>query len=77
MPPRYVVPFAWGAGPEPDEYDIERFLQTAEVIMARRNVKLSEGMKRLYRTAFSETAFLRAQGAAPQPASRPGGASSE
>ena len=77
VPPRYVAPFAWGAVPEPDEYDIERFLQTAEAVMARRDVKLNEGIKRLYRTAFSATAFLRARGAATPSASRPRGASSE
>lgn len=59
MPPRYVVPFAWGAGPDPDEYDIERFLQAATVIMARRDQRLGKGMRRVYRNAFAATAFLR------------------
>lgn len=76
MPPRYVVPFAWGAGPDPDEYDIERFLQTAAVAMARRNVKLGEGMTRVYRSAFAATAFLRGADSSASSANRVGGGSS-
>ena len=59
MPPRHVPPFSWTGRGEPAEYDIERFLKTAARVMARRQVELTEGMRRLYRATFSETAPLR------------------
>lgn len=59
IPPRYVAPFAWGGGSDPEEYDIERFLQMASVVRARRNRKLGKGTTRVYRNAFAATAFLR------------------
>lgn len=61
MPPKHVPPFSW-AGPGPndlDECDIDRFLVTAERVMARRGQSLSDGMRRLYRRAFRETRPLR------------------
>lgn len=60
IPPRYVPPFSWGGGDGLAEYDIERFLKTAEVVMGRRQVPLTDGMRSLYRRAFSDTAGLRA-----------------
>lgn len=40
-PSRYVPPFTWGTGKDAGEYDLERFLATTEIIMARRNVSLT------------------------------------
>ena len=60
MPPRFVPPFSWGSGSDLGEYDLDRFLDTAEVVMRRRRVALTEGMRRVYRQAFGETADLRA-----------------
>ena len=59
MPPKHVPPFSWTGRGEPAEYDIERFVETAARVMARRNVELTAGMRRLYRTTFSETSPLR------------------
>ncbi len=59
MPPKQVPPFSWTSRGEPAEYDIERFVETAARVMARRNVELTAGMRRLYREAFSETSPLR------------------
>ncbi len=59
-PPRSVPPFSWGSGPDPAEYDIERFLKTAAVVMDRRRVALTPGMRELYRRAFHDTRGLRA-----------------
>lgn len=64
MPPKHVPPFSW-AGPaanDLDECDVDRFLVTAGRVMARRGQSLSEGMRRLYRRAFSESRPLRAPG---------------
>lgn len=64
LAPKYVPPFCWGAGSGGAEYDIERFLATAERVMARRSVELVKGMRELYRRAFAETAGLRTEAAA-------------
>ena len=50
MPPKYVPPFSWG---EPDTaYDAERFLATAETVMGRRDVALSDAQRALLRAAW-------------------------
>ena len=59
MPPRHVAPFSWGSRGALTEYDIDRFIETAARVMARRNVELTEGMRRLYRRAFADTAPIR------------------
>ena len=71
LAPKYVPPFSWGVGSTAAQYDIERFLDTAERVMIRRGVTLSEGMRALYRRAFGETASLRGEMALAQPALRP------
>ncbi len=58
--PKSVPPFSWGSGAAPAEYDIERFLETAALVMRRRGVELTPGMRELYRRAFHDTAGLRA-----------------
>lgn len=42
MPPRYVPPFSWGEGSHLVEHRLQEFLTTAERMMARRGVRLSE-----------------------------------
>jgi UDP-N-acetylglucosamine diphosphorylase / glucose-1-phosphate thymidylyltransferase / UDP-N-acetylgalactosamine diphosphorylase / glucosamine-1-phosphate N-acetyltransferase / galactosamine-1-phosphate N-acetyltransferase len=50
MPPKYVPPFSWG---EPDAvYDFDRFAQTAQVVMARRDVELTGRGRAMLRTAW-------------------------
>lgn len=50
MPPKYVPPFSWG---DPESvYDVERFLATAETVMGRRDVPLTDAQRRLLRAAF-------------------------
>lgn len=60
MPPRDVPPFSWCSGSELAEYDIDRFLNTAQTVMARRDVRLGEGMRAAYRRAFAASAHQRA-----------------
>jgi hypothetical protein len=40
-PSKYVPPFSWGTGDAAKEYALEKFIETAETVMARRNVALS------------------------------------
>lgn len=59
MPPRDVPPFSWSAGSELVEYRLDRFLETAGRVMARRGVKMTHGVQNVYRRAFRTTAPLR------------------
>ena len=52
MPPKAVAPFSWGDGEPYDLYKIDKFLASAEKVMARRKVTLTEGMKKQLRAAF-------------------------
>ncbi len=52
LPSKYVPPFTWGIGPDAGEYDLERFLATAEVVMARRNVDLTTRQRALLEAAW-------------------------
>ena len=51
MPPKSVPPFAWGAE---DRYEIDKFLEVAERMMARRHVELSDGAKEMLRAAYGK-----------------------
>lgn len=48
MPPKSVPPFAWGDG---ERYEVEKFLEVAERMMARRHVELSDGARAVLRAA--------------------------
>lgn len=60
MPPRDVPPFSWGTGSDLSEYRLDRFLETAATVMARRGIKMTDGVQRLYRRVFAATTPLRA-----------------
>jgi UDP-N-acetylglucosamine diphosphorylase/glucosamine-1-phosphate N-acetyltransferase len=47
-PPRHVPPFSWGE----DVFELEKFLQTAERVMKRRNLVLSAGERALLSRAW-------------------------
>jgi len=46
MPPKAVAPFGWGESGSLAAYRVEKFLQVAERMMARRHITLSERSKR-------------------------------
>lgn len=56
MPPKSVAPFAWGAE---DRYEIEKFIEVAERMMARRHVELTEKAKEMLRAAYSRSVTNR------------------
>lgn len=60
MPPRYVPPFSWGEGSNLTEVRLEPFLTTAERMMARRAVRLSERGRR-----YLESCWRRGRGGLP------------
>jgi hypothetical protein len=45
MPPKVVSPFSWGGTPAHDVYALDKFLEVAERVMARRNVRMSAGAR--------------------------------
>jgi UDP-N-acetylglucosamine diphosphorylase / glucose-1-phosphate thymidylyltransferase / UDP-N-acetylgalactosamine diphosphorylase / glucosamine-1-phosphate N-acetyltransferase / galactosamine-1-phosphate N-acetyltransferase len=47
QPPRYVPPFRWGSGDEFIPYRFEKFIQTAQAVMARRDRQLTPGVRRI------------------------------
>jgi UDP-N-acetylglucosamine diphosphorylase/glucosamine-1-phosphate N-acetyltransferase len=49
---KFVPPFAWGDGEPYGTFDLEKFLQVAERMMARRDVELSDGGKQQLTDAF-------------------------
>jgi UDP-N-acetylglucosamine diphosphorylase/glucosamine-1-phosphate N-acetyltransferase len=52
MPPKAVAPFAWGEASAFSDYRVDKFLEVAERMMARRHVTLSESMRRQLRAAY-------------------------
>ena len=42
MPPKVVAPFAWGVAGTFETYRLDKFLEVAARVMARRSVALSE-----------------------------------
>jgi UDP-N-acetylglucosamine diphosphorylase/glucosamine-1-phosphate N-acetyltransferase len=54
MPPKAVAPFSWGEGEPYDLYRIDKFLASAEKVMARRKIALTEKMKQQLAASFDQ-----------------------
>jgi len=52
MPAKYVPPFCWGNRSHVTSYDLDRFLETAEIVMSRRGVQLTDGTRRVLERAW-------------------------
>ena len=50
--PRVVAPFAWGEANEYETYRVDKFLEAAERMMARRNVTLDDRMRVVLERAY-------------------------
>jgi UDP-N-acetylglucosamine diphosphorylase/glucosamine-1-phosphate N-acetyltransferase len=46
MPPKVVAPFSWGDGPPYTVYHADKFVETAQRMMSRRHVELTERARR-------------------------------
>jgi len=55
MAPPHVPAFSWCSGDHLEEYEIERFLETATIAMARREMSLEEGIRTLLRRVWDRT----------------------
>jgi UDP-N-acetylglucosamine diphosphorylase/glucosamine-1-phosphate N-acetyltransferase len=45
MPPKVVAPFSWGEGDSFQAFQVDKFLEVAERMMARRQVELNDGTR--------------------------------
>jgi UDP-N-acetylglucosamine diphosphorylase/glucosamine-1-phosphate N-acetyltransferase len=52
MPPKVVAPFSWGEAGAFEPFHFAKFLETAERMMARRQVALEDGMRAQLQLAF-------------------------
>lgn len=59
FPPRHVPSFSWGGAHELVEYRLDKALQVAEAVMARRNTPLTEADRNMLETVFEQTQSLR------------------
>ena len=52
IPDRFVPSFSWGQGREMVEYDVEKAMLTAQIVMERRNVKFSDTHRQVFQKIF-------------------------
>jgi UDP-N-acetylglucosamine diphosphorylase/glucosamine-1-phosphate N-acetyltransferase len=62
QPPKYVPAFSWGSGSDLVEYRFDKFISTAETVMARRKITLSDKQRRLLETAWKRGRSLSGKG---------------
>ena len=59
FPPKYIPSYSWGGSGGLVEYDIEKAIQTARVVMSRRNKELTPEAEGILRHVFQTTAEKR------------------
>ncbi len=59
FPRNFIPSFSWGGAAKIDTYPISKALQTAEIVMARRKIELSEADKNILSHVFEETKIYR------------------
>ena len=55
FPPKYIPSFAWGGAESMQTYDLQKAMQVAERVMARRDIKFTEADKALFTHIFEMT----------------------
>jgi UDP-N-acetylglucosamine diphosphorylase/glucosamine-1-phosphate N-acetyltransferase len=56
LTPKWIPSFAWGAEPGGERYELERFLETTETVLARRGRSLTPAMRRRLREVYARSA---------------------
>jgi hypothetical protein len=59
LPPKYIPSFTWGGNGHYQEYQLDRFIQTAQRVMARRQVKMGDAYRQMLEIIFKQTAKER------------------
>jgi UDP-N-acetylglucosamine diphosphorylase/glucosamine-1-phosphate N-acetyltransferase len=62
LPPKYLPSFSWGRGTSFETYEIDKSLEIARRVMARRGVSLTDSYELVFRELFQSTSALRNQG---------------
>ncbi len=52
MPPKFVPSFSWGGATRMVDYDLEKSIQVAKIVMERRKVTFGEKEERLFRAVY-------------------------
>lgn len=52
FPPKYIPSFSWGGAESMTSYDVEKALDVAKCVMARRNIKLTGVEEKVFREIF-------------------------
>ncbi len=60
FPPRAIPSFAWGGADFIKEYKLEKALEVADIVMERRNKKLTDALKKVFTDVFEMTNHERA-----------------
>ena len=61
LPPKFLPSFSWGRGTSYETYDAGKSLETARLVMARRNVRMTPSYETLFKGVFQATATHRMQ----------------
>lgn len=59
LEPKWVPDFVWGSGADAAEHAIEKFLQTAEIVMSRRGREAGIELRRVLRAAHAASGDVR------------------
>ena len=59
FPPKFIPSFAWGGKQGFDTYKLEKMIEVAKVVMARRNIELTETDQQILTAIFEQTAKYR------------------
>jgi UDP-N-acetylglucosamine diphosphorylase/glucosamine-1-phosphate N-acetyltransferase len=61
FPFKYVPSFAWGGAENTTTYEVDKAIEVAKRVMARRKVEMSSAEEKLFRTVFDLTSSERSQ----------------
>jgi len=59
FPPKFIPSYTWGGAQELIEYELDKALDTARRVMARRDVQLTQAQEEMLRAVFELTRPLR------------------
>lgn len=59
LPPKFLPSFSWGSGTTYTEYQLQKSLETARRVMARRGIEMTQPYEEMMRRIFAETSDER------------------
>ncbi len=62
MPPKFVPSFSWGGATRMVDYDLEKSIQVAKIVMERRKVTFGEKEERLFRAVYRFSSRIEKRG---------------